>query len=54
MIHKFKFWLNKIESEVFEYEEDENTSYADIKEQMELDRLEWIFNHIDTKYEKLK
>jgi hypothetical protein len=53
MIHKFKFWLNEIESEIFEYEEDENTSYVDIVEQMEADRLEWIFNNIDTGYEKI-
>lgn len=52
-IHKFKFYVNDIESEVFEYDENNYKSYEDLTEAMEQDRVEWIFNNIDSGWIKI-
>ena len=53
MIHKFKFYLNDIESEIFEYDEKDYDSYNELILQVDEDRLKWVFEIIESGYIKV-
>lgn len=46
---KVKFWVDDIESEIFEYDYDDEND-EDFIEEMEQNRAEWIIEQIDTGY----
>jgi pantothenate kinase len=54
MIHKFRFFVNDIESEIFEYDENDFEDYDDLIYQMEQDRIDWIFDNINSGYKIIK
>ena len=49
-IYKFKFWVNAIESEIYEYDLQDFDNYEDLIEVMEMDRVAWVFDNIDSGY----
>lgn len=51
---KVKFYVNDIESEIIEYNEEDYDSYEDMIETIEEDRNEFIYRNIDTGWIKIK
>ncbi len=51
---KVKFYVNDIESEIIEYNEEDYDSYEDMIETIEEDRNEFIYRNIDTGCIKIK
>lgn len=47
---KVKFYCNEIESEIYEYEDYTDKNDENFLDEMEQDRLDWIFNVIATGY----
>lgn len=54
MTHKFKFFVNGEESEIYEYNEADYDSYDDLLFAMEQDRIEWTFAYIHSGYIKIE
>lgn len=48
-----KFWVNDLESKVYEYEKYIDKNDEDFINEMEQDRIEWIFSQINTGYKIL-
>ena len=51
---KVKFYVNDIESEIIEYNEEDYNSYEDMIETIEEDRNEFVYRNIDTGWIKIK
>lgn len=49
-IYKFKFWVNDIESEIYEYDLEDYDDYDDLLQDVEMDRVAWVFDNIDSGY----
>ena len=49
-IYKFQFWVNDIESEIYEYDLEDYDDYDDLIHNREMDRVAWVFDNIDSGY----
>ncbi len=54
MTRKFKFYIDDIVSDIYEYDTDDFIDDDDLIQSMEIDRQEFIYSNIDTGYVEIK